>query len=137
VTGIVGCRLLALRTPEIVLAYGVLAAGVWYAVRPARWRLAALAGLGGALAVSLSWPAYHFVVLAHLHNVVPLVFLWEWSRRLAAGRTAFRLVQVGWVLAVLFVSDYAQGRTLYAAFASYHAYLEFPVLLALLFGRRP
>jgi hypothetical protein len=167
--------------------------------------------------------------------VVPLFFLWEWSRRLDAGRSAFRLVQIGWVLlvpalvlagafdrlvaagpstvvafagapatiagpvtppgitvglrflvvfaflqtmhyavwvgflprfapdataafetrvpwlrgrrawllggtvaavlAVLFVSDYAQGRSLYAAFASYHAYLEFPVLLALLFGR--
>ena len=43
-------------------------------------------------------------------------------------------------LAVLFVADYRQGRLLYASGASYHAYLEFPVLLALLFGatrRRP
>jgi hypothetical protein len=237
VTGIVVCRLLALRTPEIVLAYAVLAAGVLYAVRPAVRRATALVALGGAAMVSLAFPAYHFVVLAHLHNVVPLFFLWEWSRRLVNGRAAFRAVQVGWVvvipalvlagafdrlitagpstvvtfagpagvvaapvtppglsmglrflvvfaflqtmhyavwvgflpryapdataafearvpwlrgwrawalaggvalvLAVLFVSDYAQGRTLYAAFASYHAYLEFPVLLALLVSRQP
>ena len=37
--------------------------------------------------------------------------------------------------AVLFIVDYTQGRVLYSAFATYHAYLEFPVLLALLFGR--
>ena len=240
VSGIVLCRLTGARTPEILLAYGVLAAGVVHAVRPVGWRLAALVGLGAALATSLTWPAYHFVVLAHLHNVVPLVFLWEWSRALPTGRTTFRLAQVAWVLgipalilagvfdpwisggpstvaafagtpasiaapvvppdltiglrflvvfaylqtmhyvvwvgflprcapdaarafdlripwlsgwrpwalgiglaaalAVLFVADYRQGRLLYASFASYHAYLEFPVLLALLSGatrRRP
>jgi hypothetical protein len=234
VSGIVVCRLVGARTPEILLAYAVLAAGVVYAVRPAGWRIAALAGLGAATATSLTWPAYHFVVLAHLHNVVPLVFLWEWARALPAGRTAFRVAQLVWVLgipalilagvfdpwiaggpstvaafagtpasiaaavvppdltiglrflvvfaylqtmhyvvwvgflprhapdaarafdaripwlagwrswavgigvaallAVLFVADYRQGRLLYASFASYHAYLEFPVLLALLFG---
>jgi hypothetical protein len=234
VSGIVVCRLAGARTPEILLAYAVLAAGVVHAVRPTGWRVVALAGLGVAMAVSLSWPAYHFVVLAHLHNVVPLVFLWEWARTLPAGRTAFRAAQLLWVLAipalilagvfdpwiaggpstvaafagtpasvaapvvppgvttglrflvvfaylqtmhyvvwvgflprcapaaarafdlrvpwlsgwrpwalgigvavllaVLFVADYRQGRLLYASFASYHAYLEFPVLLALLFG---
>jgi hypothetical protein len=120
ITGIVVCRLAAARTVEIFLAYAVLAAGVWYATRaPSRGtvatrtvatrtvatrttvlRVGGLALLGLALAVSLRFPAYHFVVLAHLHNVVPLFFLWEWSRRLTAGRTAFRVTQVGWVLAV-------------------------------------
>ena len=33
---------------------------------------------------------------------------------------------------MLFVSDYFAGRALYGALATYHAYLEFPVLLALL-----
>lgn len=236
VSGIVVCRLFALRLPEILLAYGVLLLGVRYAV-PRKWFWPATAGLAVAAAVSLTWPAYHFVVLAHLHNVVPLFFLWEWSRRLTgAARTTFRLVQLGWVLlvpalvliglfdslirngasalvafagdpalvaapvtppgltaglrflvvfaflqamhyvvwvgflpryapdaaaafearvpwlrgwwawalgvgaaavlGVLFGIDYAQGRSLYQAFASYHAYLEFPVLLALLFGSR-
>jgi hypothetical protein len=234
VSGIVTCRLAGARTPEILLAYGVLAVGVWHAVRRPWWRVAALGGLGVALTVSLTWPAYHFVVLAHLHNVVPLVFLWEWARTLPSGRTTFRVAQLVWVLgipalilagvfdpwiaggpstvaafagtpasvaapvvppgvavglrflvvfaylqtmhyvvwvgflprcapaaarafdlripwlsgwrpwalgtglaallSVLFVVDYRQGRLLYASFASYHAYLEFPVLLALLFG---
>jgi hypothetical protein len=32
----------------------------------------------------------------------------------------------------VFLTDYFQGKAIYAALASYHAYLEFPVLLALL-----
>jgi hypothetical protein len=242
ISGIVVCRLAAARTAEIFLAYAVLAVGIWYATRaPASpkalaARVGGLAVLGLALAVSLTFPAYHFVVLAHLHNVVPLFFLWDWSRRLTSGRTAFRVAQAGWVLAVPalillgafdglavggpsavaafagspaaisapvvppgvtiglrflvvfaflqtmhyavwvgflpraapdavaafeqrvpwlrgwrawalgggvaaalavpFIVDFAQGRALYAAFASYHAYLEFPVLLALMFRPR-
>jgi len=38
------------------------------------------------------------------------------------------------LLSVAFLLDYASGRSLYAAAASYHAYLEFPVLLALVFS---
>ena len=45
-------------------------------------------------------------------------------------------VVAGGFLAVLFVSDYFAGRALYGALATYHAYLEFPVLLALLIGAR-
>ncbi|MER7583476.1 hypothetical protein [Kitasatospora sp. NPDC097691] len=236
VTGIVLCRLLppsrAAQTAEILLAYGLLAAACRYGLRG---RPRALAGsavlLVGAGAASLAFPAYHFVVLAHLHNVVPLLFLAEWSRRLPRGRWAFLAVQSGWVLlvpalllsglldgllsqrpggwtdrlaaaytppalltpeaglrflavfaflqtmhyvvwvwflpryapeaaerfdarvpalrggrawalgvgagallALLFAVDYAQGRSLYAALAGYHAYLEFPVLLMLVLG---
>lgn len=40
-------------------------------------------------------------------------------------------------IAVLFATDYAQGTSLYAAVASYHAYLEFPVLLMLVLGLGP
>jgi hypothetical protein len=126
VSGIVLCRLLGLRTPEILLAYAVLLAGARHAL-PTWWFWPAAGGLAVAAAASLAWPAYHFVILTHLHNVVPLFFLWEWSRRLAGAAA---------VLGVLFLADYAQGRTVYQAFASYHAYLEFPVLLALLFSRR-
>jgi len=239
VTGIVLARLagayvgVTARTAEILLGYTVLAAGAAVGLRG--WaRLTAWAVLLGGAAASLSHPASHVVVLAHLHNLVPLVFLWDWSRRLASpGRWAFRAVQVGWVLVVpaaillgavdrwvlpgsgvvtglvgdgsavvaasawpgtpelavrmlvgfaflqtmhyvvwvwflpraapevtaafearwpaltsrrvwaiglglgvllaaLLLGDYGQGRTVYAALASYHAYLEFPVLLALL-----
>jgi hypothetical protein len=241
VSGIVLCRVAGLvvgspaRYAEIVVGYAVLAVAV---ARLTGWqRSTAMAVLAVAVTASLRWPAYHFVVLAHLHNVVPLVFLWEWARRLptAATRAGFRMAQVGWVLvvpalilagladpwtgkvapgvaafagdparvlavsappstvdstmgvrflvvfaflqamhyvvwvwflpryapdataaferrvpaltgrrvwalglaggavlAVLFVLDYAGGRSVYAALATYHAYLEFPVLLALL-----
>ncbi|MFJ1586392.1 hypothetical protein ACIOC1_24110 [Streptomyces sp. NPDC088197] len=235
ITGIVVCRLLppssATRTAEILLAYVLLAAACVHALRTRPVPLAAsCALLAGAAMASLAFPAYHFVVLAHLHNVVPLLFLWEWSRAMPRGRAAFRAVQCGWVLvipalllsgaldgllgagsgwtdrlalsytppawqhthaglrfvavfaflqtmhyvvwvwfmpryapdateaferrapvlrgvrawalglggaaalSVLFVSDYTRGRSLYAAVASYHAYLEFPVLLMLVLG---
>jgi hypothetical protein len=236
ITGIVLCRLAAARTPEILLGYAVLATGVLAGLR--RWwlRLVGLGILAGSLTASLAFPAYHFVLLAHLHNVVPLLFLWEWSRGLPAGRGAFRAAQLVWVLlvpalilagvfdpwlaggasdvvsfagtptalaapltppalavglrflvvfaylqtmhyvvwvgflprfapdaarsfdqrvpwlrgwrpwalglgcaaalALIFVADYARGRLLYSSFASYHAYLEFPVLLAVIFGAR-
>ena len=88
ISGIVMCRLAAARTPEILLGYAVLAVGVWWAPRPRWQRVAGLAVLAGALAVSLRWPAYHFVVLAHLHNVVPLFFLWEWAARLPRAGAA-------------------------------------------------
>jgi len=221
------------RPAEILLGYAVLGAGTWIGLSGLR-RYAVLAVLLGAAAVSLSHPAYHVVVLAHLHNLVPLVFLWEWSRRLPAlARRGFRSVQVAWVLVVptlvvagvfdrwvnpdpgavralvgegaqvvstvawpqapesgmrwlvafaflqtmhyvvwewflpraapeataafearwpvassrrvwglgiglavllgaLLLTDYGQGRTVYSGLASYHAYLEFPVLLVLL-----
>jgi len=244
ITAIVLCRVAGMvvgqpaRLAEILVGYAVLGVACIAALRGAP-RAIALAVLVAAAAVSLSWPAYHFVVLAHLHNVVPLFFLWEWARRLpsVAVRRWFRAVQIGWVLvipallltgvfdryfggvsssvagfagnprpivaasapapavvtemgvrllvvfaflqtmhyfvwvaflpryapdaarafearapwltgrrvwalgvglggalAVLFVIDYASGKAVYAAFASYHAYLEFPVLIALLLG---
>ena len=239
ITGIVVVRLLppsyATRAAEILLAYGLLAAACGYALR-SRPLLPAASGLviAAAAATSLAFPAYHFVVLTHLHNVVPLLFLWEWSRDLPRrGRAVFRAVQCAWVLlipalllsgafdglmgsgsgwtdrlslsytppawqhtdagqrfvtvfafmalmhylvwiwfmpryapdatkaferrvpvvtgrwawglgiggsaaiAALFVSDYSQGTSLYAAVASYHAYLEFPVLLMLVLGLGP
>jgi hypothetical protein len=238
VSGIVACRVAALvvgapaRYAEIVIGYAVLAAAAAVARGPVRYLV--LAGIAVATVASLRWPAYHFVVLAHLHNLVPLVFLWEWSQRLRR-RALFRAVQVGWVLvvpalvlagaadawtgdltatafvdeparvvavsapptavdtvmgvrflvvfaflqtmhyavwvwflpryapdaaeaferrvpvltgprvwalgvaggallAVLFAMDYRSGRSVYGALATYHAYLEFPVLLALLLG---
>ncbi|GAA1033470.1 hypothetical protein GCM10009557_35290 [Virgisporangium ochraceum] len=238
VSGIVVCRVAALvvgapaRYAEIVIGYAVLAAAA--VVARGTIRHVVLAAVAVATVASTMWPAYHFVVLAHLHNLVPLVFLWEWSRQLPT-KTAFRAVQIGWVLvvpalvlagavdpwtgdltatafvddparvvaasappstldsvmgvrflvvfaflqtmhyvvwvwflpryapdaaeaferrvpaltgprvwalgvgggallAVLFAMDYWGGRSVYAAFATYHAYLEFPVLLALLLG---
>ena len=241
ISAIVLCRIAAMfvgqpaRDAEILVGYAVLAAGCAHALRG--WLLAGAGGvLTVAAAVSLTWPGYHFVVLAHLHNVVPLFFLWEWAAALpAVTRRWFRAVLGGgvlvgpaavlagvfdvagvspstvaafagdpakivalsappgsdasvgarflvvfaflqtmhyfvWVwflpryapdaaraferrvpwlrgprawalgaglglaLGVLFAVDYASGRAMYSAFASYHAYVEFPVLLALLLG---
>jgi hypothetical protein len=55
---------------------------------------------------------------------------------LRGQRTWLLAIGLAGVLAVLFWLDYASGKTLYAAAASYHAYLEFPVLLALVFAVR-
>jgi hypothetical protein len=246
ITGIVVCRLLVgvvgrpAQVAEILLGYAVLTAAARHGL-DGRRRGTAYAVVGAATVVSLTFPTYHFVVLTHLHNVVPLFFLWEWSRRIVSrrGRQAFRAVQLLWVVAVpavilvglldgslsadpgivrsvvgdgqtvltssappgasatvvgmrfltvfafmqtmhyvvwvallprvapdasaafearvpwvtgprlwaigfiaaalfavLFGLDFAQGKALYAALASYHAYLELPVLLAMLVGGR-
>ncbi|GAA2452448.1 hypothetical protein GCM10010191_83440 [Actinomadura vinacea] len=243
ITGIMLCRLTPMlpwsAPAEILLGYLVLAVACRWGLRRRPLLLwTALAALGCAATGSLLFPGYHFVFLAHLHNVVPLFFLWEWARELKTGRVAFRATQAAWVLlvpalilagtfdpwlggdqdgavaafagggerllsaytppawldtalalrllvvfaflqtmhyvvwvwfmprhahpaterfeqrvgalrghrawllgaagalllAVLFISDYTGGKTLYGAIASYHAYLEFPVLLALLAG---
>jgi len=252
ITGVAVCRLLpagpATRSTEILLCYALLGFACVHTFwrRAPRhgsslWLVGTGAALIGAAAVSLTFPSYHFVVLSHLHNVVPLFFLWEWSRTIARGRWAFRSVNLGWVLVVpalllvgafdpllhatpaslmgfggveafdparlaaaytpaawtttdmavrflavfafmqtmhyvvwigvlprfapdatarfdarvpalrggrawllggglavalgvLFALDYAAGKSIYAAAASYHAYLEFPVLLALILG---
>jgi hypothetical protein len=104
--GIVVVRLLppsaVSRDAEILLAYALLATACRNALRGRPFALAAAGAVtAGAAAASLTWPDYHFVVLTHLHNVVPLVFLWEWSRALPGrARAAFRAVQCAWVLAV-------------------------------------
>ncbi len=241
ITGIVVCRLAALmwpgpaRTSEIVLGFVILGVGCWIGLRGG-WLALAWGLLAVAATVAIAMPGYYFVILTHLHNLVPLIFLWEWAIRLPAlgDRWLFRSVQVLWIvvvpllilagvfdswidadpgvaaqfvgdgsrmvaatappdvvaqlglrflvmfafmqtmhyvvwvaflprfapdaiaafdarvpwlrggrawllglaagglLAVLFCTDYFQGRALYGALASYHAYLEFPVLLALL-----
>lgn len=239
-TAIMACRLTAAMWPrgariaEVGVGYLILAAGCWIGLRGI-WLVVGYLVLAVAAWASFSWPAYHFVMLTHLHNLVPLAFLWEWARAIGSrrARTAFRLTQVLWVvvvpvvillgaadrwisaapgvvarfvgngqqviatsappdastevglrflvvfafmqtmhylvwvgflpkfapdaagafdarvpwlrgrrawwvggiggafLAVLFLSDYFAGRALYGVLATYHAYLEFPVLLAL------
>ena len=88
-----------------------------------------------------------FAFLQTMHYVVWVGFLPRYAPEAAAafdvrvpwlrGRRAWIAGLVaGGFLAMLFVSDYFAGRALYGALATYHAYLEFPVLLALLLGAR-
>jgi hypothetical protein len=63
------------------------------------------AGLGllaVAAALSIEALALYFVVLIHLHNLLPLFFLWEWAGRLPGSgqRVAFRGAHVVWTVIV-------------------------------------
>lgn len=107
VAGIVVSRLLGglLGRPaavaEILLGYAIVGIAIPRVFartgRKVGWALAAVAAT-----VSLTWPDHHFLVLAHLHLVAVVAFLWEWSRRLSSARTrrVFRSVQLGWATVV-------------------------------------
>lgn len=225
ITAIALARLVSGRGAEIVLGYAVLIAAAVWALRGRRLALSAVvAVLAAAAGLSLTYSSHHFVVLTHLHNLVPLAFIWEWARH----SPALRAISVGWVLVipaallagladglmrldgparlspaasplfdgpmaarflavfaflqsmhyvvwvwllpryapaataaferrvpglrgwriwalgafaaavlgVILWADYGTGRGIYASLAGYHAYLEFPVLLAMLVSFR-
>ena len=104
-TVIVMIRLLPLgglaRPLEIVAVYGLLAGVLTLRLRHRPILLGGgLLVVGAALAASLRYSDYHFVVITHLHNVLPLVFLWEWVGRGAstpAART-FRALNLTWAI---------------------------------------
>jgi hypothetical protein len=89
-----------------------------------------------------------FAFMQTMHYVVWVGFL-PW-----VGRSANRAVESRWpwagsrrvwgvgvlvavLLAMVFLHDYSQGRGSYATLATYHVYLEIPVVLALLAGAAP
>jgi hypothetical protein len=91
------------RRVEVVAGFAILAAGMAWGAR-SRPVLAA-AGLPlTAVAAAIAWTHLdlYFVAVTYLHNLVPFVFLWDWSARRLAGRarSAFRAVQVTWLLVV-------------------------------------
>ncbi|MFN8636257.1 MAG: hypothetical protein U0893_20605 [Chloroflexota bacterium] len=105
-TAIVLIRVLpigALARPlEIGAGYALL--GIVLTMRVTSWPMlaAGLVVIVMALALSLANPDQHFVAITHLHNVLPLVFLWEWTARAANTRTvkAFRLLHLTWAVAL-------------------------------------
>lgn len=243
ISGIVLCRTTAPWAPdfsrigEISLGYLVIGYALVRVLRGGR-RVIAVLIVAALAAMSFHWSTWHFIVLTHLHNVIPLFFWWEWSRRITdpLRRRAFRAIHLLWVVAIpasiltgaldgfltagsqfvaplvgdgssviestsvpdaspivdlrfltifafgqtmhyvtwvgmmptltphetqafaervpalrgwrtwllglglagllglVFASDYLQGRSLYGTIASYHAYLEYPVLLGVVFG---
>lgn len=77
------------RLGEIIAAFGVAGIAAWLAGR--RWRLPILGSLGLLAAGSLAYPAFYFALLTHAHNLVPMLFLWEWSKRIG-----FRAASLIW-----------------------------------------
>ena len=105
VSGVVVFRLLSgvlvrpSEVAEVVLGFVVLGLGAYHAL-DGRRRVVAWAVLAPAAVASLLRPDAFVWVLALLHLVVTVVFLWDWSSRLTVGRGLFRSVQLAWALAV-------------------------------------
>ena len=107
VSGIVLVRLLGAAfglgvaiPAEIVLTYLILGTAAVSGLRHSRWAMTVvLAVLVTGLVASLTWPAYHVVVITHLHNLVPLAFLWDFARAFPTWkRRIFLAVQLVWLL---------------------------------------
>jgi hypothetical protein len=87
---------------EIVILAGALVWVLLVHVHDARRRGIGLAAVAVAATIALWFTPAWFVAQAWLHNVIPVVFLWQWSSVLAdhRGRQLFRGVTIGWVAVV-------------------------------------
>jgi hypothetical protein len=100
---------------EALIALG-LVAGAWAWCLRGRWPAWAfgLALLGGLLAGALRRPDLYAVAVLHVHNLTPLLFLWEWSRERgnALGRSLFRASQLLWaaVIPAVVLAGAVDGR---------------------------
>lgn len=88
---------------EATLALALLVGG-WAWCTRRRWAATAVGvlAIAGLAVPALRNPAWYAVVVAHLHNLTPVAFLWEWSRDRGTrtGRTLFRLAQLGWAVVI-------------------------------------
>lgn len=87
------------RQLEIVLMYSLLGVGLWLGRGQLRGRGWIVAGLALAAIASLSWSGWHFLVLTHLHNVLPWIFLVQAVPR---DRSDIRRA-LGWIGAAVFL----------------------------------
>ena len=87
------------RLGEVVAGHAVVAAGAWLWLR-GRGRLLVLTAVVASLVVALWAMPWYFIILTHLHNVVPVAFLWDWARRIPdpRQRLVFRSVHLLWAL---------------------------------------
>lgn len=85
------------RGLEIVFAFVILATGVQLVLRGTARNFGYVA-VGLLAGASLLWPQWYMLVITHLHNLVPVIFLWEWSRRIRnhRWRWAFRSLHIVW-----------------------------------------
>lgn len=144
VSGASGELLAALQVPALDGAFlGIGTAADHFSVYvPAPWRELDLAPRLFAAAVYLQCAHYFAVlhVLPRLARIAPVTAA-ETSRP-APARAAFGAVRVGVALAVAgsclvalaFLHDFADGRSLYGIAASVHAWIEWPLFLGLLLG---
>lgn len=81
-----------------------LVVGAWAWAARGRWAACAvgLLAVGGLAVPALRHPEWYAVVVAHLHNLTPVAFLWEWSRDRGTrtGRAVFRAAQLGWAVVI-------------------------------------
>ncbi len=87
------------RRAEAVLGFCVVALVARVGLHGRR-RIAAYVVAGLLAAASLVWPDHYAFALLHLHQLVVLVFVWDWAARLprARERRLFRGVQLAWGL---------------------------------------
>ncbi|HEX2040026.1 MAG TPA: hypothetical protein VHF47_09890 [Acidimicrobiales bacterium] len=80
-----------------------------------------------------------FVAFAYLQTVHYLIWCWVMPRHagppVRGNRLPMLLAAGTAVVGAMFLVDYTTGRVVYSSLASYHAYLELPVLLAFLSRR--
>ncbi|MDO5675875.1 MAG: hypothetical protein Q4G35_00030 [Propionibacteriaceae bacterium] len=82
---------------EIGLGMAVLAVGAWIAGQ----RRLGLAAVAVATVAAFVWPQWYFHVLTHIHNLIPLLFLWDWARRrLPTSRAVAAFMGVNLIWAV-------------------------------------
>ncbi len=87
---------------EILLVAGVLIAAIIRSTAAPAIRGAALVATVIGAGFSITHTESYFVIQAHLHNIVPVVFLWAWSGHVlvARDRRRFRAVTVVWIAVI-------------------------------------
>lgn len=88
------------RYLETIGGWALIAAAAWVGLRTP-YRYLALAAAAALALLSLANLPWYWTALTHGHNVVPLIFLWDWSRRFPTGaRVSFLGAALVWASAL-------------------------------------
>ncbi len=127
--------LASMRTGTALAAGAVSETNALDAVTPPAWRTGALPGrllVAFAFAQLVHYGVWCLFLPRFAPDVTRSFQATAPGRWLRGGRLAALALGLTALVAALAAVDYAQGKTLYTAFGTYHAYLEYPVLAALL-----